>query len=146
MRQVAPDGPVYQAGTLSGNPLAVAAGIATLERLRAHPGIYDELERLGERLEVGLLRVVEEGAYPLSWNRVGAMATLFFTPQKVTGWRTSSEQDRKRFAVYFHGMLERGFYLPPSPFEALFLSAALTEEDIDQTVEAAAEVLGEVFA
>ena len=145
MRQVAPDGPVYQAGTLSGNPLAVAAGVATLQRLREHPQVYDELERLGQRLEDGILDVVEEGGYPLSWNRVGAMATLFFTPERVTGWTSASQQDRERFSAYFHGMLDRGIYLPPSPFEALFLSAALADADIDRTVEAAAEVLKEVF-
>jgi glutamate-1-semialdehyde 2,1-aminomutase len=145
MRRVAPDGPVYQAGTLSGNPLAVAAGIATLTRLREHPEVFDELERMGARLETGMLRVIGSGGYPLSWNRVGAMATLFFTPERVTGWATSSEQDREKFAAYFHGMLERGYYLPPSPFEALFLSAAHSHTDIDNTVDAAAEVLGEVF-
>ncbi|MGK7312229.1 MAG: aminotransferase class III-fold pyridoxal phosphate-dependent enzyme, partial [Candidatus Longimicrobiales bacterium M2_2A_002] len=145
MRQVAPDGPVYQAGTLSGNPLAMAAGLATLTRLREHPEVYDELERTGARLSRGLKKVVEDGGYPLSWNRVGSMATLFFTPEPVTGWGTSSQQDREKFGAYFHGMLDRGIYLPPSPFEALFLSAALTDEDIDRTVDAAADVLGEVF-
>lgn len=146
MRRVAPDGPVYQAGTLSGNPLAVAAGVATLTRLQDHPGIYDELERLGQRLESGILDVLRAGDYPLSWNRVGAMATLFFTPERVTGWATASEQDREAFAAYFHGMLDRGVYLPPSPFEALFLSGAMTDQDVDRTVQDAAEVLDEVFA
>ncbi len=146
MRQVAPDGPVYQAGTLSGNPLAVAAGAATLEQLRQNPGIYEELERLGARLEAGMMDVLENGGYPLSWNRVGAMATLFFTPERVTGWSTAVGQDRERFGAYFHGMLERGIYLPPSPFEALFLSAALTDDDIDRTVSSAADVLEKVFA
>ncbi len=146
MRQVAPDGPVYQAGTLSGNPLAVAAGAATLEQLRRDPAIYERLERLGSRLEAGLKDVLENGGYPLSWNRVGAMATLFFTPGRVTGWGTAVGQDRERFGAYFHGMLERGIYLPPSPFEALFLSDALTDDDIDRTVSSAAEVLEEVFS
>ena len=146
MRQVAPDGPVYQAGTLSGNPLAVAAGLATLRRLREHPEIYDELERLGSRLGRGLLALLKQGGYPLSWNRVGAMATLFFTPERVTGWATSSQQDRDGFRAWFHGMLDRGIYLPPSPFEALFLSAAMTDADIDRTIDAADDVLKEVFA
>jgi glutamate-1-semialdehyde 2,1-aminomutase len=145
MRRVAPDGPVYQAGTLSGNPLAVAGGLATLRRLRAHPEAYDELERLGSRLEEGVLRVLEAGGYPLSWNRVGAMATLFFTPGPVTGWASASTQDRDAFGRYFHGMLDRGIYLPPSPFEALFLSAAHTDADIDRTVAAVGEVLTEVW-
>jgi glutamate-1-semialdehyde 2,1-aminomutase len=91
------------------------------------------------------MEVVEEGGYPLSWNRVGAMATLFFTPERVTGWATASGQDRERFGAYFHGMLDRGIYLPPSPFEAVFLSAAHTDRDIDRTVEAAAAVLAEVY-
>lgn len=146
MRQVAPDGPVYQAGTLSGNPLAVAAGAATLGRLRAQPEVYHELERLGARLERGLLEVIRSRGYPLSWNRVGGMATLFFTAERVTGWSTSSGQDRDRFAAYFHGMLDRGIYLPPSPFEALFLSVAMTDADIDHTVSSAATVLEQVFA
>jgi glutamate-1-semialdehyde 2,1-aminomutase len=123
----------------------VAAGIATLKRLQAHPEVYDELERLGSRLEAGMMNVLKQGGYPLSWNRVGAMATLFFTPERVTGWATSSKQDRDKFSEYFHGMLDRGIYLPPSPFEALFLSAAMTDADIDRTVEAAGEVLGEVY-
>jgi len=145
MRQVAPDGPVYQAGTLSGNPLAMAAGIATLQRLKEQPEIYDELERLGARLEAGMLALTRSNGWPLSWNRVGAMATLFFTPENVTGWGTSSQQDRDAFGKYFHGMLDRGIYLPPSPFEALFLSVAMTDADIDRTVEAAGEVLEEVL-
>jgi glutamate-1-semialdehyde 2,1-aminomutase len=146
MRQVAPDGPVYQAGTLSGNPLAMAAGIAMLKRLREHPEIYDELERLGSRLEAGMLELTQSNGWPLWWSRVGAMATLFFTNVPVTGWATSSQQDKDAFGKYFHAMLDRGFYLPPSPFEALFLSAAMTDADIDTTVEAAGEVLREVFA
>ncbi|MFW6331628.1 MAG: glutamate-1-semialdehyde 2,1-aminomutase [Gemmatimonadota bacterium] len=145
MRKVAPDGPVYQAGTLSGNPLAVAAGVATLTHLRDHPEVYERLEQLGARLEAGIMGVLKNGGYPLSWNRVGAMATLFFTTGRVTGWATSSRQDRDRFSAYFHGMLDRGIYLPPSPFEALFLSAAHTDEDIDRTVAAADEVLAEVY-
>jgi glutamate-1-semialdehyde 2,1-aminomutase len=145
MRRIAPDGPVYQAGTLSGNPLAVAAGLATLRQLKAHPEIYDRLEGLGARLEAGYRTLVEEHAAALSWNRVGSMATLFFTGRTVTGWATASGQDRERFGRYFHGMLERGIYLPPSPFEALFISAAHTNIDIDRTLEAAADVLDEVM-
>ncbi|MFW5947636.1 MAG: glutamate-1-semialdehyde 2,1-aminomutase [Gemmatimonadota bacterium] len=146
MAQVAPDGPVYQAGTLSGNPLAMAAGTAMLTRLKAHPEAYDELERLGAKLEAGMLALIEEGGYPLSWNRVGAMATLFFTPDAVTGWATSSRQDREAFGRYFHGMLDRGIYLPPSPFEALFLSVAMTDGDVERTVAAAADALAGVFS
>ena len=145
MRQVAPDGPVYQAGTLSGNPLAVSAGLATLRHLRQNPGVYDRLEQLGARLEAGLAESLEARGASLSWNRVGSMATLFFTRGPVRGWTESSRQDRDAFGRYFHGMLERGVYLPPSPFEALFISAAHTEDDIDRTVATAADVLEEVL-
>jgi glutamate-1-semialdehyde 2,1-aminomutase len=146
MRRVAPDGPVYQAGTLSGNPLAMAAGLATVGHLRANRGVYAELESLGARLEAGYRRLLDGRRDVLSWNRVGSMATLFFSPGPVTNWGSASGADRDRFARYFHGMLERGVYLPPSPFEAAFLSAAHTEADIDGTVDAAAEVLAEVLA
>jgi glutamate-1-semialdehyde 2,1-aminomutase len=146
MRRVAPDGPVYQAGTLSGNPLAMAAGLATLSHLRRNPSIYERLEGLGARLEAGFTRLLEGRRYALSWNRAGSMATLFFSPGPVTGWASASAADRDRFARYFHGMLERGIYLPPSPFEALFISAAHTEADIDRTLEAASQVLDAVLA
>jgi glutamate-1-semialdehyde 2,1-aminomutase len=146
MRRIAPDGPVYQAGTLSGNPLAVAAGLAALSHLRRNPGIYDELERLGARLEAGYRRLLDGRHDALSWNRVGSMATLFFSAGPITGWEGAARADRDRFARYFQGMLERGIYLPPSPFEAAFISAAHTDSDIDRTVEAAGEVLEEVLA
>jgi glutamate-1-semialdehyde 2,1-aminomutase len=146
MRRVAPDGPVYQAGTLSGNPLAMAAGLATLSHLRRNPAIYQMLEGLGARLEAGFGRLLEHRRDALSWNRAGSMATLFFSPGPVTGWTSASAADRDRFARYFHGMLERGIYLPPSPFEALFISAAHTEADIDRTLEAAGQVLDAVLA
>ncbi len=145
MRRVAPEGPVYQAGTLSGNPLAVAAGLATLSHLRSHPDIYARLESLGQRLEDGFRHLLEGRHDRLSWNRVGSMATLFFSSGPVTGWESASGADRGLFSRYFHGMLERGIYLPPSPFEAAFLSAAHTEADIDRTIQAADEVLDEVL-
>jgi glutamate-1-semialdehyde 2,1-aminomutase len=145
MRQVAPDGPVYQAGTLSGNPLAVAAGLATLKFLRDHPQLYDFLESLGEKLDRGWNAMVRDSGYPLTWNRVGSMGSLFFTSEPVTDWSTASAADRDAFTKYFWGMLDRGVYLAPSPFEALFLSAAHTEEHIETTLNAAGEVLAEVF-
>jgi glutamate-1-semialdehyde 2,1-aminomutase len=146
MRRVAPEGPVYQAGTLSGNPLAMAAGLATVGHLRQNPGVYATLERLGARLEAGYRRLLDGRQDRLSWNRVGSMATLFFSAGPVTGWESASGADRDRFARYFHGMLERGIYLPPSPFEAAFISAAHTEADIDRTVDTAEEVLAEVLS
>jgi glutamate-1-semialdehyde 2,1-aminomutase len=146
MRQVAPDGPVYQAGTLSGNPLATAAGTAALSYLRDNPGVFDTLEERGVQLEKGIQKVIDEKGYPLYWTRVGSMASLFFSPDPVTDWHTAATSDREAFKRFFWGMLDRGFYLAPSPFEALFLSAAHTEEDIGQTVENASEVLDEVFS
>ena len=146
MRQIAPDGPVYQAGTLSGNPLATAAGTAALEYLRANPQVYELLEERGQQMEEGVLALIREGGYPLTWNRVGSMASLFFTPDPVTDWHSAARSDREAFKAFFWGMLERGFYLAPSPFEALFLSAAHTEGDIAVTVEAVGEVLGQIFS
>lgn len=145
MRQVAPEGSVYQAGTLSGNPLATAAGTAALSHLRANPHTFQLLEERGQQLEDGVRSIVEEGRYPLSWNRVGSMASLFFTPDPVTDWYSASASDQEAFQRFFWGMLERGFYLAPSPFEALFLSSAHSGADIQDTLEAMNEVLGEVF-
>ncbi len=145
MRMIAPDGPVYQAGTLSGNPLATAAGTAALRYLKEHPGLYGLLEERGRQMDEGIGRLVGGKGYPLTWNRVGSMASLFFTPDPVTDWNSAAVSDRAAFRRFFWGMLERGFYLAPSPFEALFLSAAHTEDDIAETLAAAAEVLAEVF-
>lgn len=145
MRRIAPDGPVYQAGTLSGNPLATAAGTAVLSHLKKNPQLYDLLEERGRRLEAGMLRLIQEGGYPLTWTRVGSMASLFFTPEPVTDWHTAAASDKEAFKGFFWGMMDRGFYLAPSPFEAMFLSTAHTEADIDATVEAAGQVLAEVF-
>jgi glutamate-1-semialdehyde 2,1-aminomutase len=134
MDRVAPDGPVYQAGTLSGNPLAMAAGIATIHRLR-HPGTYEKLEALGARLEAGL-RVTG-----VTVNRVGSMLTAFFTPEPVVDYATAKKADTAKYGNYFRAMLERGVYLAPSQFEAAFVSLAHTEADIDRTIAAARESL-----
>ncbi len=145
MRQIAPDGPVYQAGTLSGNPLATAAGTAALTYVKDHPEIFETLEERGQQLEDGIQTMIAEEGYPLYWARVGSMASLFFTPGPVTDWHSAARSDREAFKRFFWGMLDRGFYFAPSPFEALFLSFAHTAADIDDTLEAAREVLGEVF-
>jgi len=145
MRQIAPDGPVYQAGTLSGNPLATAAGTAALSFLKDNPQVYETLEERGRQLEDGTRKMIAEEGYPLHWTRVGSMASLFFTPDPVTDWHSAARSDREAFKGFFWGMLDRGFYLAPSPFEALFLSSAHTEADIDDTLDATREVLGEVF-
>ena len=142
MECVAPSGPVYQAGTLSGNPMAMAAGLAALGDL--DDAAYAKLENLGARLESGLLRVLAETQTPAQLHRCGSMWTLFFSAAPVTDYDSAKRSDTTKFARYFHGMLSRGFYLPPSQFEAAFISLAHTEIDIDATVEAAREVLQEM--
>lgn len=146
MRQIAPDGPVYQAGTLSGNPLATAAGKAALSYLKENPDVYDDLDARGAQLEAGVKELIETKGYPLSWTRVGSMASLFFTPEPVRDWNTAAASDRGAFQSFFWGMLDRGFYLAPSPFEAMFLSVEHTEGDIQATLDAASDVLGGVFS
>jgi glutamate-1-semialdehyde 2,1-aminomutase len=136
MDRVAPAGPVYQAGTLSGNPLAVAAGLATLRRLQKE-NPYDELESLGAHLERGLLAAAAEADIPVRVNRAGSMFTLFFTDQDVFDFESAKTCDMQRFNRFFHAMLDRGVSLPPSQFEAAFISAAHTAADIDRTIEAA---------
>ena len=134
MEHLAPMGPVYQAGTLSGNPLAMAAGIATLDSLRL-PGIYDELEKKTERLCAGIKRILEGKKAPHRINRVGSMFTLFFTGQDVTDFASASQGDAKRFSDHFRKMLAGGVMIAPSPFEASFISRAHTDEDIDMTLK-----------
>jgi glutamate-1-semialdehyde 2,1-aminomutase len=129
MQNIAPLGPVYQAGTLSGNPLAVAAGLAMVRHLLAHPEIYDQLEA----------RAAQLCAYPapgVTVNRVGSMFTFFFTPDRVTDWESAKKCDTARYGKLFHFLLERGVYMAPSQFEAGFVSAAHTGDDILHTVEA----------
>lgn len=140
MEKVSPLGPMYQAGTLSGNPVAMAAGITTLEILQK-PGVYEELESKALRLSDGFQRVFAQAETPLRINRVGSMMTLFFNPGEVTGWPSVSASDKDGFAGFFHRMLDEGVYLPPSPFEAMFVSTAHSEADIDATIEAAERAL-----
>jgi glutamate-1-semialdehyde 2,1-aminomutase len=140
MEMVAPLGPVYQAGTLSGNPLAMNAGLATLRALRAD-GFYDRLEALASRLAEGMARAAEKARVPLQTNRMGSLMTFFFNDAAVTDYESARRSDRERYARFFHGMLEKGVYLAPSQFEAAFVSAAHSETEIDATVSAAAEVL-----
>ena len=140
METVSPLGPMYQAGTLSGNPVAMAAGNKTLELLR-RPGVYQDLESKARRLELGLLSVFAEAEIPLRINRVGSMMTLFFNSGEVTGFQSVSASDRKGFARFFHRMLDEGVYLPPSPFEAMFVSSAHSETDIHATIDAARRAL-----
>ncbi len=140
MEHLAPVGPVYQAGTLSGNPIAMVAGLALLGALK-QPGVYDELERKGARLEAGLHAALATAAVPAYLTRVGSVACMFFTEETVTDWASASSSDVTRYARYFGGMLERGFTLAPSQFEATFVGLAHTDADIDAMTDAAAEVL-----
>ena len=135
MDLVAPEGPVYQAGTLSGNPLAVAAGLATLGLL-TRPGTYARLETKGKRLEEGFARILKKYSIQGTINRIGSMMTMFFGVERVGDADDARRCDRERFARYFHGMLCRGIYLPPAPFEAMFVSLAHTTADIDSAVAA----------
>lgn len=135
MEQIAPAGPIYQAGTLSGNPLAMAAGYTTLQEL-GKPGVYEALEKKAARLEEGLRQNSLEAGIPFTINRVGSMVGLFFTDQQVTNYESAKTSDLDRFAKYFRNMVEEGVSLPPSQFEGMFLSTAHSDEDIEFTIAA----------
>jgi glutamate-1-semialdehyde 2,1-aminomutase len=143
MQLISPLGPVYQAGTLSGNPLAMASGLATL-KLLGETGVYDHLERLSARLVDGLTRAAQAAGIAYTGNRVGSMFTGFFTDQPVTDYASAKRSDTRRYARFFHAMLGRGVYLAPSQFEAGFVSLAHTDADIDATLNAAAGAFSEV--
>jgi glutamate-1-semialdehyde 2,1-aminomutase len=143
MKHVLPAGPVFQAGTLSGNPLAMAAGLATLQELRDHPP-YTQLERLGRLLAEGLTRVAMEARIPHQLARVGSMWTLFFSTEPVEDYDSARKSNTGRFARFFWAMLERGIYLPCSQFEAAFLSAVHSEQHVAQTIAAAGEAMVEI--
>jgi glutamate-1-semialdehyde 2,1-aminomutase len=136
MEQVAPAGPVYQAGTLSGNPLAMTAGLATLRRLRDR-AVYERLEEAGRKFCEGLGEAAREAGVETVTNRVGSMFTTFFTAEPVNDWPTAARADRERYGRFFHSMLEAGVYLAPSQFEAAFIGLAHTDELLDRTIEAA---------
>ncbi len=138
MQLLAPEGGVYQAGTLSGNPLAMSAGLATLALLREE-GVYAGLEEKTARLAAGIERAAADAGAPIRSTRVGSMFCAFFTDEEVRGWTTAARCDTAAFARYFRAMLERGVYLAPSQFETAFVSMAHTDEDIDRTIEAARE-------
>jgi len=145
MEMVAPAGPVYQAGTLSGNPLAMTCGLKTLEIL-GRPGNFEKIEKLTQRLVNGLNEVCKEVGLPYKARGIGALFGFFFTDVDVVDYETACTADTKRYARFFHGMLRRGHYLAPSQFESGFMSLAHTEADVDATVEAAREALKEAVA
>jgi glutamate-1-semialdehyde 2,1-aminomutase len=138
MDQVAPSGPVYQAGTLSGNPLAMAAGLATL-RAAGQPGFYDRLEELGARWRKGMGEAASAGRQPFTINQVGSMVSIFFTRGPVTDFGSAAASDTEAFKNFFWHMLSRGVYLAPSQYEAGFISALHSEDDLQRTFEAARE-------
>jgi glutamate-1-semialdehyde 2,1-aminomutase len=146
MDLVAPLGPMYQAGTLSGNPLAMAAGYATLRYLRDHKEIYKQLDKLAGELVTGVASAAKQAGVEMTHNRVGSMFTWFFTPGPVTDWNSAAKADTEAFGRFFRSMLDAGVYLPPSQFEAAFLSAAHTEEDVQQTIAAAKQSFAPVHA
>jgi glutamate-1-semialdehyde 2,1-aminomutase len=142
MDLVAPLGPMYQAGTLSGNPLAMAAGVATLQTLQnENAEIYPRLEKLSAELVDGVAAVAKDAGIAMRANRVGSMFTWFFTSDAVTDWNSASKSDTEAFARFHRAMLDNGVYLPPSQYEAAFLSAAHTEENVKQTIAAAKKAL-----
>jgi glutamate-1-semialdehyde 2,1-aminomutase len=146
MDLIAPLGPVYQAGTLSGNPLAMAAGYATLSYLREHKNVYTILDRLAGAVVAGVAAAAHDAGVTLCHNRVGSMFTWFFAEGPVTDWASAEKSDIKAFGRFFRAMLENGIYLPPSQFEAAFLGAAHSERDVQQTIAAAKQAFATVHA
>ena len=140
MQQIAPLGGIYQAGTLSGNPVAMAAGLATMRELSGHPEYYRRAEASTQKLIAGLQDAAKAAGIPLAANQVGSMGCIFFTEGPVTSFADVQKSDLELFRRYFLGMLDEGIYLAPSQFEAIFVSAAHSDEDIDRTVEAARKV------
>lgn len=143
MREVAPDGPVYQAGTLSGNPVAVAAGVAQLEQL--DQSVYEQLESIGARLEAGLEEIIDENGYPAHVQRVGSMFSVYFREEPVHDHTDATAADLEAFERFFHGMLDRGIYMAPSPYELGFLSTA-HDEYVDEILDAAEASMYEAFS
>lgn len=141
MEKMAPLGPIYQAGTLSGNPLAMTAGLVTLKKLKDHPEIYLQLEEKAKLLEEGLKEQTKSLGIVASFNRVGSMMCMFFTETEVVDLKSAMTSDTKRFSKYFEEMLKQGIYLAPSQFEAAFISMAHTREDIEKTLEASKKAL-----
>ena len=136
MQELAPEGPVYQAGTLSGNPLAMIAGLTTLNMLHEDKDLFDRLDGKTERLHQGMKTLIETKGMPHQFNRMGSMLSLHFTETPVIDFKTAALGNNAHFKAYFHGMLDRGVYLPPSAFESYFLNDALSEKDIAFTLEA----------
>lgn len=145
MEQISPAGPIYQAGTLSGNPLAMSAGITTLNILKSKPEIYEHIDRLGLMLETGFREVAKKYSIQAVVNRVGSMLTTFFTDKEVVDFESAMSSNTNFYVQFFTGMLRQGIYMSPSQFEAMFISYAHTEEDIARTIEAADKVMSNLI-
>jgi glutamate-1-semialdehyde 2,1-aminomutase len=141
---VSPAGPVYQAGTLSGNPLAMAAGMAMLNYLKVHPEVYDHIDAIGDKICHGLKQHWKDAGMDYTVNQAGSMFTLFFTGEKVTDYNSAKNSDTKRFSAYFQSMLRKGVYLAPSQFEAMFISYAITEEIAEYILDANRKTIIEI--
>jgi len=142
MEKLSPSGPVYQAGTLSGNPLAMAAGFAALKHIKDNPGIYKDLEEKSACLEKGFKENLKAIGKNYAMNRVGSMMCMFFTENLVDDFKSAVKSDTSLYGKYFHEMLKRGIYLAPAQFEALFVSTAHSKEGLDKTIRAHRESLG----
>jgi glutamate-1-semialdehyde 2,1-aminomutase len=143
MNNIAPAGPIYQAGTLSGNPLSMTAGLVTLRRLRDN-SIYQQLDDVSRKLCEGLSAAARDAGIKTETNRVGSMWTSFFTEEPVKDWETANRSSREQYGKFFHAMLQEGVYLAPSQFEAAFVSLAHTDDIINQTISAARNAFGKI--
>lgn len=146
MEMVAPEGPVYQAGTFAAHPLAIAAGLAMLDAIDALPDLYSVLEARGAGLQAGLQKAASTAGVPVSIQRVASMWTMFFSERPIRSWDDAAAVNRDRYAKFFRAMLDRNVLLPPSPFESAFISLAHDATVIDETLEAAKSALREVMA
>ena len=144
MNQIAPEGPIYQAGTLSGNPVAMAAGMTILRKLREHPEIYKQVEQTTRQITTGITKILSSQGLKYTINQIGSMYSLFFTDQKVTNFEIAKSTDAQLFGAYFRGMLSRGIYLAPSQFESLFISNVIKSAEVAAILKATEEVLVEM--
>ena len=144
MSFLAPDGPVYQAGTLSGNPIAMSAGYAMLKHLKSNPTIYSSLNEKTAYLRAGLEKLLSKSKLPYHINSIGSMISLHFTNDPVVNFKTAKAGDNSYFKNYFHGMLSSGVYLPPSAFESYFLNDAISYQDLDHTIDSFGKIITKI--
>ena len=145
MSNLAPEGKVYQAGTLSGNPIAMAAGLETIKTLYNNPSIFESINKKTERLHIGFKNIVKKKELNCQINRLGSMISVHFTKEPVIDFKTALLGNNDLFKKYFHGMLSQNIYLPPSAFESYFLNDAISNDDIDKTIEAFEKVISKLI-